>query len=206
MKINNRILALATVFSVLTIYLISLSGASGVVTDYWKPDKPLKLYPGETREITFRLQNLPDTSADITMRATLIKGSEVATMEEKDYLVPGGSADTSVPMTVSIPDNVPVGTMYEMEIEFNTVAPSGGGVVTLGTGFVTTFDVEVIEAPIITPESEPQVAEGSNLWLIIAAIALLIIIVIVIIIIIIKRKKKNSSPKVEAPVEETKTK
>ena len=174
---------------VLTLLLSGLVSAFGVSSDYWKGN-PLKISPGETKTISLRLQNMVG-SEDINVRAVLIKGSEIASIDERDYLVRYGTKDTEVLITVKIPSDVQVDTNYEVTISFKTLAPGEEGVVSIGTGVDTTFDVLVVPvAPVVTAE-EPQLAPSlrSNLaWYVIGAIVLLIIIVIIVML---KKKKEK---------------
>jgi len=189
---KTRILAFATAFAVMALYLASITAASGVVSEYWRPNNPLKLNPGDSQTVQFRLQNLPDTSPDVTFRPSLVEGQEIATLEERDYLVPGGTADTSVPVTINIPENAQVGTKYAVGVEFRSVTSGAGGGVSLGTGFTKTFDVEIVEVPPPVEELEPSPQEaGSNTGMIITIVVLLLLVVVIIVVIYVVKKKKN---------------
>lgn len=180
---------------VLILFLASFASAFGVSSDYWKGN-PLKISPGETKTITLRLQNMVDVN-DITVKAVLKNGGEIASVEKKDYLVRMGTKDTEVPITVSIPDNVPIGSDYEVTVSFNTVTPSGEGTVSIGTGIDTTFDVVVVPIPPKVVES----AEGEDVQLAPAEeiggnsnqrfwiIGIIILLIVIVVVIIIRKRK-----------------
>ncbi len=181
---------------VLILFLTSFVNAFGVSSDYWKGN-PLKISHGETKTITLRLQNMVDAN-DITVRAVLKNGEEIASVEEKDYLVRMGTKDTEVPITVSIPDNVPIGSDYEVTVSFNTVTPSGEGTVSIGTGIDTSFDVLVVPIPpkiVESAEGEdaqlaPAEGIGGNSNLILWIIGIVILLIIIVIIIKLIRRNK----------------
>ena len=165
---------------ILIILSISFISAFGVSTSYWKGN-PLLIAPGDTKTITLRLQNI-GTENDVTVRAILTNGFEIASTEEKDYLVRNGTKDTEVPVKISIPSDTPLGTEYRVTVSFKTVTPGGTGGVVLGTAIDTSFDVLVAEV-------EVEKAERVNLNFIIGML-ILIAIIIFILISAFRRKKK----------------
>ncbi len=165
---------------ILIILLISFISAFGVSTSYWKGN-PLLIAPGDTKTITLRLQNI-GTEDDVTVRAILTDGFEIASTEEKNYLVRNGTKDTEVPVKISIPFDTPLGTEYRVTVSFKTVTPGGTGGVVLGTAIDTSFDVLVAEV-------EVEKAERVNLNFIIGML-ILIAIIIFILISAFRRKKK----------------
>jgi len=165
-------------FIVFTILSISFVFASGVATPYWKGN-PLTISAGKTETVYLTLQNMVGTE-DITFRAKIINGSEIATIESKDYLVKAGTRDTQFPVKIKIQANETLNKTYTVTISFNTVASLAGGGVALGTGMDTSFDVQIVPE---TKEEKPAKLP----WLLIISI---LIIIVVIFIIIIKRRKK----------------
>ena len=174
----NRKICMTTI--ILIILLISFISAFGVSTSYWKGN-PLLIAPGDTKTITLRLQNI-GTEDDVTVRAILTDGFEIASTEEKNYLVRNGTKDTEVPVKISIPFDTPLGTEYRVTVSFKTVTPGGTGGVVLGTVIDTSFDVLVAEV-------EVEKAERVNLNFIIGML-ILIAIIIFILISAFRRKKK----------------
>ena len=173
---------------VFTLLLTSLVSAFGVSSDYWRGN-PLKISAGETKTISLRLQNIIGAE-DITVRAVLVDGKEIASVREGDYLVKLGTKDTEVPITISIPENFIEGSEHLVTVSFITVTPSGEGAITLGTGVDTSFDVLVVPfVPVVVAEElqlAPKEGRSFIVWIIAG-----IILLIIIIIIIIKRKRKK---------------
>lgn len=166
---------------ILIILSISFISAFGVSTSYWKGN-PLLIAPGDTKTISLRLQNMVEDGEDITVRAILADGFEIASTEEKDYLVRAGTKDTEVPIKISIPLDTPLGTEYRVTVSLKTITPGGTGGVVLGTAIDTSLDVLVAEV-------EVEKAERGNLNFIIGMV-ILIAIIIFILIAAFRRKKK----------------
>ena len=162
---------------ILIILSISFISAFGVSTSYWKGN-PLLIAPGDTKTISLRLQNM-GTEDDITIRAILTDGFEIASTEEKNYLVRAETKDTEVPVKISIPPDTPLGTEYRVTVSFKTVTPGGTGGVVLGTAIDSSFDVLV---------SDVEKTEKGNLNFIIGFVVL---IAIIFILIAVSRRKKK---------------
>ncbi len=168
-------------FLVLSVLLLGLVGAYGVSSPYWK-GHPLNIAPGDTKTVSITLQNMDEE--DITIEVSLKKGSEIASIREGEYLVKTGTKDTEILVTVSIPEDVNLDTLYEVTIASAEVISGDTGGVALGIAMDTTFDVLVADVT----KSEP---EKTNAWI----IYLIIAIVIVIILILTTKKKKKKSRK-----------
>lgn len=161
----------------------SVVTAFGVSTSYWIGN-PLQVNPGQTKIITFRLENMVGES-DVTVKAELLKGGEIASISDELIIVPIGTKDTELPITISIPEGTAIGTKYVVTISSQTVQTGSGGGVILGTGAETAFDVEVVPVPPEPVVVEEAAAGNQVIW-----ITLLIIIVVVAIYFYVKRKKK----------------
>ena len=180
---------------ILLVNFVDFVNAVGVASSYWR-DNPLMISPGETKTIYLGLQNMVGTE-DITLKAVLKQGSEIATTEEKTYFVKAGTKDTQVPITISIPEDVPLNTEYQVTVSFQTVTVGTGGAVALGTGIETTFDVALVPK-VLAPEAviegiigeAPTQQKSPLIPLLILAI---IIILIIIILIIYKKKNKEKN-------------
>ena len=166
---------------ILIILSISFISAFGVSTSYWKGN-PLLIAPGDTKTISLRLQNMVEDGEDITVRAILTDGFEIASTEEKDYLVRAGTKDTEVPIKISIPLDTPLGTEYRVTVSFKTITPGGTGGVVLGIAIDTSLDVLVAEVGV-------EKAERGNLNFIIGMVTLIAIIIFILISAFKKKKK-----------------
>jgi len=171
-----------SMFAILIILLSSFVLAFGVASSYWKGN-PLQIAPGQTATVSIRLQNV-GSSTDENARVEITNGSEIASIEQKDYLVKAGTKDTQVPIKISIPSDAVPDTLYQVTVTSMTVTSQAGGGVALGVGMDTTFDVLII------PKEEKPTLIAKNLSWIIALIILIVIAIIAVIYIILKKRKK----------------
>lgn len=167
-QISKKIGMSTIIIIVLSIGFIS---AFGVSSSYWKGN-PLSIAPGDTTIVNLRLQNIGD-GEDVTVRAVLSKGFDIASTENKDYLVRDGTKDTQVPIVINIPLDTPLGTEYGVTVSFTTVTPGGAGGVVLGTAIDTSFDVLVAEVLMEKEEGNANFIIG---LIILAAIVAFILI------------------------------
>ena len=182
---KNKKTVFALMLIVVTILLIiSNVYAFGVSSSYYKGN-PLQISPGETKIISLRLQNMVG-SEDMTVKSVLTKGSEIAKVEEKNYVVKAGTEGLEVPVTISISSNTPLNTNYEVTVSFSTVTSGQGGAVSLGTGIDTTFDVLVVPE---TPNVNDSGVNNSIVFLVVGVIVLLAIIVLAVFL---KNKKTKT--------------
>ena len=145
-NINMKIGILMIIF-----LLVSISGvlAFGISSPYWK-DNPLKMNPGESRDVFFNLQNCPSLlascgSSEENVIVSLMEGSEVTQITSGDsYRLPFGSFDTYVKLHVSIPESASPGSSYNVKFSVSS-SGSGTGSVVLGTGYYVDFPVIVVE-------------------------------------------------------------
>lgn len=188
----NKELAVIGSLIVLSILISSYAAAFAVSSTYWS-ENPLMLYPGETKDFSFTLQNLAG-SEDVTLKAMITQGSEVVSIIDSTdiYTVPAGKK-TSVNLRAVIPEGTGVGKVYPFEIVFITVAETEQGAFGIGSSIKQSFNVEVVEKVV----EKPQVAEAFpqekpeteiSTWI---AIAVVIILIIIVIIIILKKRNKK---------------
>ena len=171
-------------FVVFLILLVSFVSSVGVASPVWQGN-PLRISPGETRTVNLELQNMVGDE-DVTIRAALKRGFEIASTKEKDYFVKAGTKDTLVPVIVSIPEDIQVDTTYQVTVSFLTVTPGSSGGVALGTGIDTTFDVLVVELPVALAPEKPKL----EIFSIIAVV--IILTAIILIVWFFLRRKKHS--------------
>lgn len=177
MKIQKLILA--SFFAILV--LTTLVSAWGVSSPYWsrgaREPSPLKTTVGETEIVDLNIQNMVGNE-DITVKATILEGSEIATLEQDTYTLKAGT-ETIAPLKIRAPETI--GT-YKVKAEFKTVTPGAGGGIVMGTGMTISFDVIVSEKI-----EKPGMKISTGL---IVAIILIIVIIVVILIFIRKKRRK----------------
>ena len=178
MKINKKkkVIESFLIVGMLAMLILPLVSAIALTGDY-TADSPVKIAPGETKEIVFRrMQNTGDT--DITVELEMTEGSEIASLiGESSIVVPAGTLDTEVKLIITMPE-VAEGTEYSVAIKFTELALDEGDMVSMTKSKISSIAV-LVETP-----AEPE--EGiSTIWYWIIAI----IIVIIIIWFIMKKKK-----------------
>ena len=176
----------------LNLLFINLVSAFGIASDYYE-GKPLVMAPGETKDIVFgKLQNIV-SGRDMTMRAKIVGGEEIATLTDDslDYFVPLGTKDTIVNMRVSIPKGAVEGE-YKISVRFSEInPPKEKGTVTLGTSTTDTIKVLV--------QKPEKIGIG---WILLVIV--LVVVVIVVLYFIIKSKKGMSAETTKPPVKPSK--
>lgn len=157
------------------VLLVGSVSAAGISSPYW-PDHPLRMNYGETRVVNFNLQNRVGTE-DLTVEVSIKDGSNIASLETVRFTVPAGSGDTMIPLTITIPENYK-GGIQRVELEVKTIE-TGDGMVVLGTGWISSFNVIVDEEP---------VSKGTLTSVIVGLIIVLIILAVVVFVLIRRRK------------------
>jgi len=175
-KIINSIVALSIVLA-----LAGAVSAFGVSSPYWTGENPnpLNTYAGAVVVVPLNLQNKAGATEDVTAQVEIVAGSEIASLQKSQYLV-AASSDVNVPLTITIPADAPLGTIYLVKVSTKTVTPGAAGGVSMGVGATTSFNVIVGEKP---AESAPNQYT--------AYLSLAIILVLALIIyLLVKRKRK----------------
>ena len=110
------------IFLIVIIALSPLVNAFGATAPYWK-EKPLILAQGETKTFPIMLQNMVGEK-DITLKAELISGKEIAALEDPDksYLVSFGKKDVPINLKIQIPENDEIGKNYTIAIFFKQIS------------------------------------------------------------------------------------
>ena len=180
--------------------MTSLIMAFGVAIPYWDSPEwyPLKLAQGESKIVVLTLQNTGEE--DMIFRATIISGSEIATLidDNLDYFVASGEVNKLVNIRVEIPADLGVGSPNQtISVSFQQIGTGGSGMVTLATGIVASFPVEIVgyeesvkrtEEPVAAEEKRPI----SKTTLIILIIAIIIVLGLIVFSGMKKKKTKKS--------------
>lgn len=164
-------------FILVIFILTSFVSAAGIVSPYWK-DYPLEMHFGETKIANFKLQNMVGDQ-DVTVKVELKQGTDIASLEKDTYTAKAGTSDTLIPVTITIPKEYDK-SLQQIELEVKTVNKDEGGMITLGTGWTTSFNVIISEKP---------VSKEALIGIIIAMLIALIILVLVILVLVLKRRK-----------------
>jgi len=167
-------------FFVVIIMLISTASAFAISSKYWE-EYPLVIYPGQTIEGVFVLQNLGGDEA-LNVQGTITEGGEFASFvsDSNIFVVPKGEK-LNVYYLVSISEEAIIGDINNLIFSFKTVVNSeNGGPLGFSGGVERVIPLSVIAEPI--PEKN-----GLFWW----AWLLIALAVVAIVIWAIKFKKKS---------------
>jgi len=168
---------------ILLIISINFISAFDVISPY-NEESPLKLSPGEVKEIQLILKNAVENE-NITLTATVL-GTGASILGDAIYPI---SFETEIPISleVSAPENISVGKEYEIDISFNEVKTKEGGILSI-TSLVTTK----IPIKIVDKTRNEDTPKGLTSLLILGIIGIAIIIKIFLTEKENKVKKKKS--------------
>ncbi|MBX4212385.1 hypothetical protein KW787_02960 [Candidatus Pacearchaeota archaeon] len=165
--------------------MVASAAAAGVSSEYWKGanEKPLYVSPGETKDISFTLQNMVG-SDDVSFKAEIINGSSIARIIDTNqvYAVPIGTKDTKVNIRISIPQSAKIGDRYNVGASFSTLTGQESGQFKIGSAFEEYFDVIVVEkAPEAKALAASTIISSTTLYIILGCLVLIIIIIAVVV-------------------------
>ncbi|MFH1585847.1 MAG: hypothetical protein ABIB79_03705 [archaeon] len=177
--------------SLILVFFLSLSliSALGVSAPYWD-NNPLKMYPGEEKEVSFILVNRPDAETSKATIHLLNDGGIAEITSGTSYNVKPGTGEDVI-FRINLPENDIIGNSYNIEFEVLST-PEGEGQVAVAVGYNVQFPVEVVEeqqVPVdqIPDEAMPQVKESNGM--IFGIVVVILIIVLIILFLILRRKK-----------------
>jgi hypothetical protein len=172
------------------IYVLFLIGFSlqvtafGVTAPYWK-ENPLIMNPGDTREITFTLQNMVGEE-DMRVSVEVLERQEyVQLLGPTEYEVPAKTKDVPVKVQIAVPQELPLGTIFPVRVSFRSTEKGGTRQVQLGTAVEKTFDVIVGQVEV--PKEESPLLKKP------ATPALIVLVIVVIAWLLLKKLKKKET-------------
>lgn len=152
-----------------------------------------EVYPGETKDVSFDIQNFLEGSSDVVIEASILQGAEVVSLAGGNRVDVLSGTYTNFPFRIKVPSNAAIGAVYPASILFRTVevkevGKEGGGGAQIVNNVERLFNIKVVEKPAVIEESKAESIRGtgSTVW-----IWILIVIVIIIIAWMILRKKKG---------------
>lgn len=165
------------IITTLLVFLLALSIVNAFgMGQTWEGSR-ITMDKGETRIFNIELQNLASSSENLTVKAEIIKGNEIASISQETYSLPLGKT-LQVPVKVTIPRDFETGNIIRIEFQARTMAEGGSEMITAGTGSSWAWEIET--------SSKTRYASLINILLVI-----IIIILAIIVFIILKRKQKN---------------
>jgi hypothetical protein len=174
----------------IAIMLFPLVGAFGAGCSYWD-ERPLIMAPGETKQISCKLQNTVGDE-DITMKVELLEGREIVTLtdESLEYFVPLGTKDAEVNMEVNIPKKSEDETRFNVRLSFQQVSNGEGGNVKLSGIIQKSFEV-IVETDLEKAPEESAKKEGKSMFIILILILVIVASLGFLLFIIIRLRKKD---------------
>jgi len=149
--------------------------------------KNINLYPGQSIDKFFSIQNTMEPSEDLVVKVTIVEGAEYISLPEGDEFSVLAGKTVPVKARIIIPETARVGSVYDAEVLFKTLSASregDEGMVSFTTGHSKSFEIEVI------PKPGEEIPEGiSTTWIILVIV--LVIVVIAIIWSVNKNKKAS---------------
>jgi hypothetical protein len=179
---NIKIISLVLVCLVSINFVLAL----GVSSPYWE-ENPLKIAPGETRQVEFILVNRP-TGETQTAVVTLINDGGIAeVISGTEYTIKPGEGE-NVMFRITAPENAKIGNSYDVEFEVQS-SSSEEGQVPVSLGYNVKFPVQIVKQSDISPAITVKgTSEGLAIgWIILT----LIVVVSILTYLILKEIKKK---------------
>ena len=194
---DNRNIRLFTFAFMFFLVSTSFVMAFGISAPYWN-DNPLRMFPGETKEISFNLQNCPSLldicdKSDETVTIMLEQGEEIATIiSGNNYDLPYGSADQYVRLKVEIPSNADLGERYNIVFSAISTPDVEGGNIQVGIKYNVNFPVIVGEKfDTLLPVSD-EASERAAIGFIVVIVIIILALVAIVIWLLIKLLRRKS--------------
>jgi len=161
----------------LLLFICPLVSAFGVSTSYFE-SKPLYMYPGQTIETTFSLQNMAGYE-DLTLKATVFEGEGIIELLDSNpiYYLPFPSKGIDVPVRISIPADTELGGKVYTGIMLTEVRENKGKMIQISGAIGSKIPViiKTKEEVLPTPAGPKPTALPSN-YILLAGLAALVVI------------------------------
>jgi len=191
MKMINKkrgvgILVLAVMLVTFSCFLVSAE--LGLSSDF-SSGNPIKVGPGQSKEVVFgRLQNTAGDT-DLTLKLELVDGQEIASLVNNEIILPAGSLYTELKVRVAVPEDAAEGTSYTLTVRYSEVSTGKG------TGMVTLSQSNRVSIPVLAETVPEEVQKEEETSITGIVIAVIIIIVIIILLLVFLRKKPAAKKK-----------
>ncbi len=158
---------------------------------------PLKIAPGETKEVPLNIQNM-DGDQPITFSIIWVEGNQIAEVIGGTTYTLQPKSEVYVKIKVMIPLTANPGDAYNLKLRLNQI-PSEGGKIVIATGHFVEKPVVVVaesDLPKSTPtplqqeEPEQQTTEIPQSNNLLYGMTGIVLIALIVLIIILRRKKR----------------
>ena len=157
MKRKLKNIGLLSIFTILLIGMSFNVIAFGVTSQYWKT-RPLIMQPGETKDVSFSLQNMVGDE-DVHLLAELKGDKKYVTLTDPSnrYVIPAKTKGVKVNFRITVPADTKIGTTFRVTITFLNAPDSTTQQVGIGTSIGKSLEVIIgnPEAPRIEPTALP---------------------------------------------------
>jgi preprotein translocase subunit SecF len=159
--------------------------AFGIVSRYDSATMPLEMYPGQSVDTYFKIQN--SESSEITIESSLQMGSEIAKMTSgTTYKIPAND-QREVNLRVTVPRDAPIGSEYIVKGVFNQIGGDAKSEGMLQFVINVKKDFKVVVVP--KPEGE-----GMSTVMIVLLVLSIVIVLVIIWLVLKGRKQKEMAP------------
>ena len=180
--IRKQTLAIAAFFAALA--LVGFSSAAGVATSIWQ-ENPLKVNPGQEGYIEIWLQNMVGDEDLIFEIEYEDNPGGVTRLDRMRYEVSSGRSDVLVKLNYNIPEDAPIGQIYNVRLLFRATNPDVTGGIRSVPAFGRVFPIHVVEEEVQPSPQEDVGASYAFVWYLVAVL----VIVGVVVYFVMKRKK-----------------
>lgn len=135
------------------------------------------LYPGESSEEMFSIQNIAEPASDMIVEILMVEGGEyISFLEGTTYDVDAGNV-VPVKARISVPEDAKIGDVYKIKVTFKPTSiesTDGEGMVQFVSNYVLSLNVEIV------PKPGEEAPEGiSTTWIVLGIILIIIVIVLI---------------------------
>jgi len=171
---NSNIKTITAILIILN--LVGVATALGVSSPYWS-ENPLKMHPGQTKEVDFILMQSTEESITAEVSVSLTKNEGIAEIiSDTNHRVSPGSQET-VKIKISVPETANFGDTYNIILSVNpTTIGSNEGNIQLGISYSAEFPVQVVEQSDANLDAPTQNNQKTTYLIIAISVALALIL------------------------------
>lgn len=164
--------------------LVSFVNAFAISSAY-NSNTPIEIYPGETRNIQFKLM-ASSGEDNLVIRAELIDNGNVASLTDSNLKYNVNYGDIiPVNLRININNTAKIGEEHSIVLKFSDITPSEG------EGSVSFKGSSTIGLRVLVIQPELKEGKGTGLLFIFGFFLLILIIAIILVIWLVVRNRRN---------------
>ncbi len=184
LKINwlFQVKILSLIISFILIFISSVNAFA--VSSAYGSGSPLEIYPGETKDIQFKLMTSPGED-NMIIRAELVDDGDIAVLTDPN-LEYGVNIGEVVPINlrISVNKTAKIGEEHNVILRFSDITPSEG------EGSVSFKGSSTISLKVLVAQPELKEAKGTGLLFVSGFFLLILIIAIILVIWLVARNRR----------------